>query len=104
MSTTTYTQQELANGMKYIMNVVEWVKISYGEEAANKWVKSGFSDSKYMVEYNAAYVSFFEKVVNLRKDQKEAMQELLMTKVYCKIRERAAYQRLEKRLTELEKY
>lgn len=103
-SNNKYSNEELSSGIKYIMNVVEWVKISYGEEAANEWVKGGFSDSKYMVEYNAAYVAFFEKVVNLRRDQKEAMEEMLLTKVYCKIRERLAYERLEKRLCELEKY
>lgn len=102
-TSTNYTNQEVAAGIKYMTSVYDWIKIEYDETTADEWMNNG-CDTRYMVEYNAAYELFVNKVLNLRKDQKEAMGEIMLTKVYLRIRESAAYERLEKRLSELEKY
>lgn len=99
----TYTEQELSTGIKYLMSVVEWVKIAYGEQAAEEWIKNGFSNTQYLVDYNAAYEAFFTKIMKLRKDQKEAMQEMLLSKVYLRAKQAEVYNRLERRLAEIEK-
>lgn len=99
MKTLTVEQyQQLEQAEKYITNVAKWIELTYGKEAAEKWLQDGATDYKYMQEYNTAYEAFVKKVLNLNKRQKEAVTEVLYTTVYSRMQNEKLYNRLFKRL------
>lgn len=99
-----YSNEQVQAGLDYVNNVYGYIKLIHGEDVANGWLSAPELDTKYFVEYNEAYEKFFTKIMNLTKRQKEAMEEIMLHRVYKRIINAGIDERLERQLSQLENY
>lgn len=70
----------------YLDNLIEWSFLVKGQAETKEILQSENGVANLMSEYNAAYQEFYNKYMQMFKDQKEVFGHALMIKIYYGIR------------------